>query len=112
AIRQGSFHETLNLAMSWKLPVVFCIENNGYAMGNSTQRTSNQTDLWKLALGYDMPSGPVDGMDPEKVAIAMDEAIERARSGNGPTLLELKTYRYRGHSMSDPAKYRSKEEVE
>ncbi len=112
AIRQGSFHETLNLAMSWKLPVVFCIENNGYAMGTSTQRTSNQTDLWKLALGYDMPSGPVDGMDPEKVAIAMDEAIKRARSGNGPTLLELKTYRYRGHSMSDPAKYRSKEEVE
>src|SRR5699024_3885670 len=74
--------------------------------------TSNQTDLWKLGLGYDMPSGPVDGMKPAKVAEAMDEAIERARSGNGPTLLELKTYRYRGHSMSDPAKYRSKEEVE
>jgi len=112
ATRQGVFHETMNLAMSWKLPVVFCIENNGYAMGTSTERTSNQTDLWKLGLGYDMPSGPVDGMKPAKVAEAMDEAIERARSGNGPTLLELKTYRYRGHSMSDPAKYRSKEEVE
>src|SRR5699024_11060712 len=112
ATRQGSFHEAMNLAMSWKLPVVFCIENNGYAMGTSTERTSNQQDLWKLALAYDMPSGPVDGMNPEEVAKAMDEAIDRARSGDGPTLLELKTYRYRGHSMSDPAKYRSKEEVE
>ncbi len=111
AIRQGAFHETLNLAMSWNLPVVFCIENNGYAMGTSTERTSNQQDLWKLALGYDMPAGPVDGMNPEKVAEAMDEAIQRARSGNGPTLLELKTYRYRGHSMSDAQHYRTKEEV-
>src|SRR5699024_11015961 len=72
ATRQGVFHETMNLAMSWKLPVVFCIENNGYAMGTSTERTSNQTDLWKLGLGYDMPSGPVDGMKPAKVAEAMD----------------------------------------
>ncbi len=109
---QGTFHESLNLAMMWKLPVVFCIENNGYAMGTSTKRTSHQQDLWKLALGYDMPSGPVDAMNPAKVAEAMDEAIDRARKGNGPTLLELKTYRYRGHSMSDPAKYRTKEEVE
>jgi len=111
AVRQGAFHETMNLAMSWKLPVVFCIENNGYAMGTSTQRTSNQAELWKLALGYDMPSGPVDGMNPAKVAEAMHEAIERARSGGGPTLLELKTYRYRGHSMSDAQHYRTKEEV-
>lgn len=112
ATRQGVFHETMNLAMSWKLPVVFCIENNGYAMGTSTERTSNQTDLWKLALAYDMPSGPVDGMKPAKVAEAMDEAIQRARDGKGPTLLELKTYRYKGHSMSDPADYRTKDEVE
>lgn len=111
AIRQGAFHETMNLAMIWKLPVVFCIENNGYAMGTSTERTSNQTDLWKLALAYDMPSGPVNGMDPVKVAEAMDEAIKRARSGGGPTLLELKTYRYRGHSMSDAQHYRTKEEI-
>lgn len=111
AIRQGAFHETMNLAMVWKLPVVFCIENNGYAMGTSTKRTSNQTDLWKLALAYDMPSGPVNGMDPAKVAEAMDDAIKRARSGGGPTLLELKTYRYRGHSMSDAQHYRTKEEV-
>lgn len=111
AIRQGAFHETMNLAMSWKLPVVFCIENNGYAMGTSTERTSNQTELWKLGLGFDMPSGPVDGMNPEKVAEALEEAIDRARSGNGPTLLELKTYRYRGHSMSDAQKYRTKEEI-
>lgn len=112
ATHQGAFHEAMNLAMTWKLPVVFCIENNGYAMGTSTERSSNQQDLWKLALGYDMPSGPVDAMNVEKVTEAMAEAIDRARSGNGPTLLELKTYRYRGHSMSDPAKYRSKEELE
>lgn len=111
AIRQGAFHETLNLAMTWNLPVVFCIENNGYAMGTSTKRTSNQPDLWKLGLGYDMPSGPVDAMKPAKVAEAFDEAIERARSGKGPTLLELKTYRYRGHSMSDAQHYRTKDEV-
>lgn len=111
AIRQGAFHETMNLAMIWNLPVVFCIENNGYAMGTSTARTSNLTDLWKLGLAYDMPSGPVDGMDPEKVAKAMDEAIERARSGKGPSLLELKTYRYRGHSMSDAQQYRTKDEI-
>lgn len=111
AVRQGAFHETMNMAMAWKLPVVFCIENNGYAMGTSTKRTSNQTELWKLALAYDMPSGPIDGMNPEKVAKAMDEAIERARTGKGPTLLELKTYRYRGHSMSDAQKYRTKDEI-
>ncbi len=111
AVRQGAFHETLNLAMIWKLPVVFCIENNGYAMGTSTARTSNQTELWKLGLGYDMPSGPVDGMDPAKVAKAMHEAMERARAGKGPTLIELITYRYRGHSMSDAQKYRTKEEI-
>ena len=112
AVRQGSFHETLNLAMLWNLPVVFIVENNGYAMGTSVKRTANHTDIWKLGLGYEMPCGPVDGMSPVKVSEALNESISRARSGNGPSLLEMKTYRYRGHSMSDAQKYRTKEEVE
>lgn len=111
ATRQGSLHETFNLAMLWNLPVVFCVENNGYAMGTSVERTANHTDIWKLGLGYEMPCGPVDAMNPVKVAEAMDEAITRARTGGGPSFLELKTYRYRGHSMSDAQKYRTKEEV-
>ena len=81
-------------------------------MGTSVKRTSNHTDIWKLGLGYEMPCGPVDGMNPVKVAEALDEAISRARSGKGPSLLEMKTYRYRGHSMSDAQKYRTKSEVE
>ncbi len=112
AVRQGSFHETLNLAMLWKLPVIFAIENNGYAMGTSVKRTSNVTELYRLGEAYDMPSEPVDAMSVEAVHLAVARAAERARSGEGPTLLELRTYRYKGHSMSDPAKYRSKEEVE
>lgn len=111
AARQGSFHETLNLAMLWNLPVVFCIENNGYAMGTSVKRSANHEDLWKLGLGYEMPCGAIDGMNPVKVAEGMYEAIERARSGGGPSLVEIKTYRYRGHSMSDAQHYRTKEEV-
>jgi pyruvate dehydrogenase E1 component alpha subunit len=111
AVRQGSLHETFNLAMLWQLPVVFICENNGYAMGTSVARTSYSTDIWKLGLGYEMPCGPVDGMDPVKVAEEVSKAVERARSGGGPTFLEMKTYRYRGHSMSDPAKYRTKDEV-
>ena len=111
AARQGSLHETFNLAMLWNLPVVFCVENNGYAMGTSVARTANHTDIWKLGLGYEMPCGPVDAMNPVKVAEAMSEAIERATTGGGPTFLELKTYRYRGHSMSDAQKYRTKDEV-
>lgn len=112
AARQGSLHEAFNMAMLWKLPVVFIVENNGYAMGTSVERTANHTDVWKLGLGYEMPCGPVDGMNPVKVAEAMHEAIERARRGDGPTFLEMKTYRYRGHSMSDAQLYRSKEEVD
>ncbi|PKG44094.1 pyruvate dehydrogenase (acetyl-transferring) E1 component subunit alpha [Psychroflexus sp. MES1-P1E] len=112
AARQGSLHETLNMAANWNLPVVFCVENNGYAMGTSVKRTSSSEDIWKLGLAYEMPSGPVDGMDPTKVAEALDEAITRARAGKGPTFLDLKTYRYRGHSMSDAQKYRTKDEVE
>jgi pyruvate dehydrogenase E1 component alpha subunit len=112
AARQGSLHEAFNMAMLWKLPVVFICENNGYAMGTSVERTANHTDIWKLGLGYEMPCGPVDGMNPVKVAEARHEAMERARRGDGPTFLEARTYRYKGHSMSDPAKYRTKEEVE
>jgi len=112
AVRQGAFHEALNMAMTWKLPVVFVIENNGYAMGTSVERTSNVTDLYKLGHAYDMPSEAVNGMSPEAVHEAFAQAAERGRKGEGPTLLELRTYRYKGHSMSDPAKYRTKEELE
>lgn len=111
ATRQGSLHETLNLAMLWKLPVVFCVENNGYAMGTSVERTASHTEIWKLGLGYEMPCKPVDGMRPETVANELDEAIQRARRGEGPTFLEIRTYRYRGHSMSDAQQYRTKEEL-
>ncbi len=112
AVRQGAFHEALNLAMHYKLPVIFAIENNGYAMGTSVQRTSNVHDLSKLGDAYDMPSESVDAMKVEDVHNAVARAAERARAGEGPTLLEFKTYRFKGHSMSDPAKYRTKEEVE
>lgn len=112
AVRQGAFHEALNMAMTWKLPVIFIIENNGYAMGTSVGRTSNVTELYKLGSAYDMPSFPVDGMTVEEVHKAIKEAGDRARKGDGPTLLEFRTYRYKGHSMSDPQKYRTKDEVE
>jgi pyruvate dehydrogenase E1 component alpha subunit len=112
AVRQGAFHESLNLAMHFKIPVIFAIENNGYAMGTSVQRTSNVTDLAKLGDAYDMPSESVDAMKVEEVHNAVAKAAARARKGDGPTLLEFRTYRYKGHSMSDPAKYRTKEEVE
>lgn len=112
AVRQGALHEAFNMAMLWKLPVIFVIENNGYAMGTSVQRTSNVTDLYKIGQSYDMPSEPVNGMRVEDVHEAVARAATRARAGEGPTLLEFKTYRYKGHSMSDPAKYRTKEELE
>ncbi|SIT89448.1 pyruvate dehydrogenase (acetyl-transferring) E1 component subunit alpha [Pontibacter indicus] len=112
AVRQGAFHEALNMAMTWKLPVIFVIENNGYAMGTSVTRTSNVTELYKLGLAFDMPSEPVEAMSVENVHNAVSRAAERARAGEGPTLLEFRTYRYKGHSMSDPAKYRTKEELE
>jgi pyruvate dehydrogenase E1 component alpha subunit len=112
AVRQGAFHETLNLAMLWKIPVIFVIENNGYAMGTSVQRTSNVHELYTLGDAYDIPSEAVDAMSPEAVHESVARAAERARNGEGPTLLEFRTYRYKGHSMSDPAKYRSKDEVE
>ena len=112
AVRQGALHEAFNMAMLWKLPVIFVVENNGYAMGTSVQRTSNVTDLHHIADGYQMPNEPVNAMNVEDVHNAVARAAERARSGEGPTFLEFKTYRYKGHSMSDPAKYRTKEEVE
>ncbi len=112
AVRQGAFHEALNMAMTWKLPVIFVIENNGYAMGTSVKRTSNVVELYQLGESYDIPSEPVDAMNVEAVHRAVAKAAERARRGDGPSLLEFRTYRYRGHSMSDPAKYRTKEEVE
>ena len=112
AVRQGAFHEALNMAMTWKLPVIFVIENNGYAMGTSVTRTSNVRELYTLGEAYDMPSAPVDAMNPENVHVAVEAAADRARRGDGPTLLEFRTYRYKGHSMSDPAKYRTKEEVQ
>ncbi|HEV7380095.1 MAG TPA: pyruvate dehydrogenase (acetyl-transferring) E1 component subunit alpha [Dyadobacter sp.] len=112
AIRQGAFHEALNMAMTWKLPVIFVVENNGYAMGTSVARSSNVTELYTLGEAYDIPSEPVDGMSVEAIHEAVSRAAERARKGDGPTFLEFRTYRYRGHSMSDPQKYRSKDEVE
>jgi pyruvate dehydrogenase E1 component alpha subunit len=112
AARQGALHESFNMAMTWKLPVLYICENNKYAMGTSVNRTSNVQDLWKLGLAYDMPSESVDGMSPEAVHDAMMKAAEHIRAGKGPYYLEIKTYRYRGHSVSDPAKYRTKEELE
>lgn len=111
AVRQGALHETFNMAMIWKLPVIFIIENNNYAMGTSVERTTNMTDLSTLGLSYGMPSEVVNGMRCEDVHIAIENAAERARKGDGPTLLDIRTYRYKGHSMSDPQKYRSKDEV-
>jgi pyruvate dehydrogenase E1 component alpha subunit len=111
AVRQGALHETFNMAMNWKLPVIYIIENNNYAMGTSVERTTNVTDLSKIGLSYEMPSKSVNGMSPEAVHEAVEEAVARARRGDGPTLLDIRTYRYKGHSMSDPQKYRSKDEV-
>jgi pyruvate dehydrogenase E1 component alpha subunit len=111
AVRQGALHETFNMAMMWKLPVIYIIENNNYAMGTSVERTTNVQDLSKIGLSYEMPSKSVNGMSPEAVHEAIAEACERARRGDGPTLLDIRTYRYKGHSMSDPQKYRTKEEV-
>ncbi|MFA9289976.1 MAG: pyruvate dehydrogenase (acetyl-transferring) E1 component subunit alpha [Solirubrobacteraceae bacterium] len=112
AVRQGVLHETFNMAMTMKLPVVFICENNQYAMGTSVKRTANHENIYELARGYEMPSSPVDGMHPKLVAEGAKEAIDRARRGDGPTFLDIRTYRYRGHSVSDAQTYRTKEEVE
>lgn len=112
AIRQGAFHESLNMAMMWQLPVIYIIENNGYAMGTSVKRSGTVEDLSRLGDGFGIPSEAVDGMHPLAVHQSISKALDYCRKGKGPYLLEIRTYRYKGHSMSDPAKYRTKEEVE
>jgi pyruvate dehydrogenase E1 component alpha subunit len=112
AVRQGALHETFNMAMLWKIPCVFIVENNNYAMGTSVERTTNVTDLKTVGASYEMPSFTVDGMNCEAMHSAIEEACERARKGDGPTWLNVETYRYKGHSMSDPQKYREKSELE
>lgn len=112
AARQGALFESFNMAMTWKLPVLYVCENNQYAMGTSVERTSNVHDLVKLGLSFEMPSEQVDGMNPVAVHEALTKAADHIRSGAGPYYLEIKTYRYKGHSVSDPAKYRSKDEVQ
>lgn len=111
AARQGMLHEVFNMAVLWDLPIIFVCENNFYAMGTSVERTSKGLEIYKLAEAYNMPGESVDGMKPETVHEAIAKAARRAREKKGPTFLEIKTYRYFGHSMSDPAKYRTKEEL-
>lgn len=112
AANQGQVYETFNMARLWNLPVVFAIENNQYAMGTSVERASAETELFKRGISFEIEGFAVDGMDVLAVREASRKAVAKARAGDGPTILEMKTYRYRGHSMSDPAKYRTREEVD
>ena len=112
AINQGVHNETLNLASLWKLPVIFIVENNKMAMGTQVERSSAETELERRGSGYNMPYRGFDGNDVDEVIEVVGEAVERARQGEGPTYLVANTYRFRGHSMSDAMKYRTKEELE
>jgi pyruvate dehydrogenase E1 component subunit alpha len=114
AVAEGEFHEALNLSSLWRLPVIFLCENNRYAMGTSLERALSETEIWKFGRTYNMPAEPVDGMDVLAVRAVVGQAVDRARRGHGASLVEARTYRFRGHSMRDPAGavYRTREEVE